>query len=85
MSIASPRREYKEMHTLLVGSGIAALLSFLGAASMGTGWMAQPVEVPVGWLLIGALVLTFVPTLSLVAVVQQKLGVPVATNERRRN
>lgn len=70
------------MVKVLLGSAIASILSFYGFLSMGAAWMNQPVTVPVGWLLIGALVLTFVPTLSLVAVVQRRLGVNVEIEDK---
>ena len=65
------------MNFLAFGTIAAAVLTAAASSTWGTGWMAQPVEIPVGWLVVGSLVLTFVPTLSLIAVVQRKLGVSV--------
>lgn len=65
----------------LAGTAVAAMLAVAASSTWGTGWMAQPVEIPVGWLVVGALVLTFVPTLSLIAVVQRKLGVSVEVED----
>lgn len=75
----SRRREgvFSNMFHLVAGGMAAALLALAASSTWGTGWMAQPIEIPVGWLVVGALVLTFVPTLSLVAVVQRRLGVSV--------
>ena len=69
------------MNFLLPGLLASGTLAAAATSRWGAAWMSQSVQVPVGWLVVGALVLTFVPTLSLIAVVQRKLGVEVEVTD----
>lgn len=52
-----------------------------GILLWGHAWTGQTVAVPVGWLLVGAIALLFVPALAIVTAISRRLGVQIEVKD----
>ena len=68
------------------GGLVAAAVSAGGLAvtvlTVGTEWLSATVAVPVGWLVIGPLVLLFTPALAIVTAISRRLGLKIDVKNR---
>lgn len=64
-------------HPVTLSMGLSGVSLYSAVAFWGTNWAGQMVQVPIGWLVLGSLVLTFFPALALITAIQRRLGVTV--------
>jgi len=60
---------------------VAGSITLFGVISLGTGWMGANACLPVGWLVLGPIILLFVPALAIVTAISRKIGVQIEVTE----
>jgi len=65
------------LKTSLIEGVIAAGTALVGALTLGTSWLGTSVCIPLGWVVIGPVVLLFVPALAIVTAISRRLGVRI--------
>lgn len=64
---------------------VAGSLTLFGMVTLGTGWMSTTACLPVGWLVLGPIILLFVPALAIVTAISRKLGVRIEVEDTKHD